>query len=242
MSLTISTVLFVRPRKYSAIILVCFVAIASVLGCSGGGGGGGGSSDSGSETGVRVLHAAIDAAPVDVASSLTPDLVSEGSRFAVSNFYHELPGGAQTVSLVRARTPGRVVASAPVVVNSASKLSFFIYGDSQFGLDSRVLEDSFPSQFQGSLLRLVNGTTGASKINSVITSAAGAAVAVSTSYGDASKYVAVTPGVVTVSSSRAADGASVNSTSLVLEEGRAYTVLIAGQVGYFVKGVVYDDN
>jgi hypothetical protein len=219
-----------------------FCAALASSGCSGGGGGASGGSDSGSETGVRVLHAAIDAAPVDVVSSLSAEAVSTGSRFAVGSFYQELPHGAQTVSLRRAGDAGRVIASSSAVVDSSSKLSFFLFGDSDFGIQSKLLQDSFPEFFQGALLRIVNGTVGAAKINSVVSGSAGSPLAVATSYGTASNYLSVSPGIIAVSSARAADGASVNVTSLVAEEGRAYTLLIAGQVGYFVKGVVYSDK
>jgi hypothetical protein len=135
-----------------------------------------------------------------------------------------------------------VISSSSVVVDSSSKLSFLLFGDSDFGIQTKLLQDFFPEVFQGALLRIVNGTVGAAKINSVVSGSVATPLAVATSYGTASQYISVSPGALTVSSARAVDGAPVNSASLVVEEGRAYTLLIAGQAGYYVKGVVYSDN
>jgi hypothetical protein len=45
-----------------------------------------------------------------------------------------------------------------------------------------------------------------------------------------------------VSTSRIADGQPASSNVLVAEQGKAYTVLVAGEIGYYSKGVIYTDN
>lgn len=53
-------------------LLVCSVLL-SACGGGGGGGGGGESDDSSSDSGVRILHAAIDGSPMDLLSSGSPE-------------------------------------------------------------------------------------------------------------------------------------------------------------------------
>jgi Domain of unknown function (DUF4397) len=222
-----------KSSFYSLIIL------ASMLTACGGGGGGGGSSAGGEVgTGIRVLHAAIDVVPVDVISTAAQGVIVSQAVFAASSSYRSLPSGTQVLSLTTAFNSTQVIATFNLDVSSDSRQSIVLYGDNQSrGTETKLLNDQLPESFTGGLIRVVNGATGASAL-SVSTPTDSLTV----DFGASSQYVKVTPGVVQVVSRVALDGAIVTTNALTVEEGRAYTVLIAGEVGYYAKGVVFSDN
>lgn len=223
-------------------LVASLVTLSTLTGCGSGGGGGGEGSNSGSSTGVRVLHAAIDAAPVDVSTVGGTKSISEGNRFAVSNPYHEAPKGEQVLTILRAKTAASVITTIPASITSDSKLSVLFYGDSSKGLQRRLLSDQFPESFTGSLIRVVHGANGAAAVRVAISSSGGASASATTAFGEATEYLSIPAGVATITSSRVADNRAVNSVSIPVEEGRAYTLLLAGEINYYVKGVVYSDN
>jgi len=222
-----------KSSFYSLIIL------ASMLTACGGGGGGGGSSAGGEVgTGIRVLHAAIDVVPVDVISTAAQGVIVSQAVFAASSSYRSLPSGTQVLSLTTAFNSTQVIATFNLDVSSDSRQSIVLYGDNQSrGTETKLLNDQLPESFTGGLIRVVNGATGASAL-SVSTPTDSLTV----DFGASSQYVNATPGVVQVVSRVALDGAIVTTNALTVEEGRAYTVLIAGEVGYYAKGVVFSDN
>ena len=222
-----------KSSFYSLIIL------ASMLTACGGGGGGGGSSAGGEVgTGIRVLHAAIDVVPVDVISTAKEGVIVSQAVFAASSSYRSLPSGTQVLSLTTAFNSTQVIATFNLDVSSDSRQSIVLYGDNQSrGTETKLLNDQLPESFTGGLIRVVNGATGASAL-SVSTPTDSLTV----DFGASSQYVNATPGVVQVVSRVALDGSTVTTNALTVEEGRAYTVLIAGEVGYYAKGVVFSDN
>ena len=223
-----------KSSFYSLIIL------ASMLTACGGGGGGGGGSSAGGEvgTGIRVLHAAIDVVPVDVISTATEGVIVSQAVFAASSSYRSLPSGTQVLSLTTAFNSTQVIATFNLDVSSDSRQSIVLYGDNQSrGTETKLLNDQLPESFTGGLIRIVNGATGAAAL-SVSTPTDSLTV----DFGASSQYVNATPGVVQVVSRVALDGSTVTTNALTVEEGRAYTVLIAGEVGYYAKGVVFSDN
>ena len=222
-----------KSSFYSLIIL------ASMLTACGGGGGGGGSSAGGEVgTGIRVLHAAIDVVPVDVISTAKEGVIVPQAVFAVSSSYRSLPRGTQVLSLTTAFNRTKVIATFNLDVSSDSRHSIVLYGDNQSrGTETKLLNDQLPESFTGGLIRIVNGATGAAAL-SVSTPTDNLTV----DFGASSQYVNATPGVVQVVSRVALDGSTVTTNALTVEEGRAYTVLIAGEVGYYAKGVVFSDN
>ncbi len=216
------------------------VGAFSLVAC--GGGGGGGSTESSSATGVRVLHAAIDAAPVDVVVTGSPAPVARRAVFALDNRYHALPSGAINLQLTRTATPATVIGSFPVTADSESKFSILLYGDnSTFGLRTTLLADETPSQSSSAHVRVVDGVTGAAAIV-VNFSADSGGEGVEVAFGQAGEYLPVAAGPVKIRASRAADARAIASSSVTLEPGRAYTYLVAGEVDYFVKGVLLADN
>lgn len=225
-------------RIVSSKIVGVIIGLIGLSAC-GGGGGGGGDSEGGSEYGVRVLHGAIDAAPVDVISSARSGLVVSQAVFAGSKGYGSLPSGAQSLTLTRTLSPSQVVASFDATVESQDRYSLLLYGDSQtFGLRTRLIKDDVPSDVSGASIRVVNGATGASSVIVAFSGGAGTEV----EFGQNSQYLSISSGTITVRSTRRSDGAVVTSANVSLEEGAAYTYLIAGQVGYYTKGVLFRDR
>lgn len=221
----------------------CLLTCLTVVSACGGGGGGSDSGSSsgdagGSPDGIRVLHGAIDAAPVDLISSLNGSTLVSQVTFAGDKSYRRAPSGSQVFSLTRAFSPSQVVATVAADVASGGRYSVLLYGDVEtFGLRTSLIEDVVPSEFSGSLIRFVNGVTGASAVQ-----ASGGEARATVAFGGASDYLGVSPGAdVPVVVVRSADGAPAVSSRVSLSEGGAYTFLIAGEVSFYVKGVLFRD-
>jgi hypothetical protein len=236
------TVIRIIVGKTVAVSAV-FALTVGLTACGGGGGGGGSSSGGGgsdSSSGVRVLHAAIDGLPVDVVSSARGGAVTSKIFFADKKGYRGLSSGAQSLSLVSSLNAGDVVASFDVTSSGDDAYSILLYGSlGGSGLRVKLIEDAAPEDFSGALVRFVHGVAGAS---SVIVNAVGGEGPQQVSLGSVSDYIAVAPGSVRLTASRGADSQRLMSITEDLEEGGAYTVLVAGEAGYYTKGVLFRDR
>lgn len=214
------------------------VAVASgVCACGGGGGNGGGGATGG--TGVRVLHASIDSVPVDVISSSSSSVVVSQAMFGASDDYQSLRQGSQILSLTKAFNLSQVIGSFRVDYVEGARHSILLYGDhGAFGVRTALLSDDFPASFSGSLLRVVDGVTGAASL----TVSASGATQLLVGFGEASDYVAVPSGAVTVQAVRSTDQRPAATAVIAAQSGKAYTVLVAGELGYYTKAVVLIDN
>jgi hypothetical protein len=229
-----------RPVLIS--VLTAFVISFSACGGGGGGGGGGGNDQYSSATGVRVLHAAIDATPVDVFVDGVPEAVAKKAVFGLNNGYNALPSGLLNLTMTRTSTPSVVVDKAQVAVDSDSRVSILLYGDNAtFGLRATVLTDGAPEDRSNARVRIVDGVTAAAEIVGTVSSGVEER-SVNVKFGEASDYLAVPPGVATLQVVRAADGRFVASTTATLEAGKEYTYLVAGEVQFFVKGLLLTDR
>lgn len=227
-------------RLCSVRFAITLVTALAATAC-GGGGGGGGSGDGGSDSadGVRVLHGSIDAAPVDVVSSVSSSAVVSQAVFAGSKGYRSLRSGAQVLSLTRALNPGDVIASFNESITKGGRYSILLYGDGEtFGLRTRLIVDEVPASISGVAVRVVNGVTGAATLAVSISGGGSESVG----FGQNSQYIETSAGAVTISTARAADGRAVSSLTRTLEAGHAYTVLVAGEIGYYVKSVLFTDK
>lgn len=222
--------------RLTTITMSLFTALA--VGCGGGGGGGDVS------TGVRVLHGAVDAAPVDVYATGQIEPLVRGSAFAIASNYAALPEGPLSLSITRAMTPTTVVGSDTLTVQSGERYSVLVYGDNTtFGLRTRVLSDAVPVELSGNTaLRVVDAATGAAAINVFVSAGRSSDPFASVSFGSASPYRAIAEGSTRITAVRAADGRTLGSILTDLQPGKAYTVLFAGEAEYYVKGVLYEDN
>lgn len=220
------------------------LALSLLAACGGGGGGsssgnGGGSAGNDSSEGVRVLHASVDAAPVDVISSAGSAPVVSQQFFAGEKGYRSLPGGAQVLSLTRTLNRADVLATFSVDTTSNSRYSILFYGDLQnVGLRTRLIEDKVPDDISGAVIRIVNGVVGAAALQVAVTSTDQQLVG----FGQNSEYLSTSTGQVRVEARRAADGLSAGSLVINAQAGRAYTVLFAGEAGFYTKAVLFTDR
>lgn len=219
-------------------------ALATLAACGGGGGGsgsggGGGNSEGDSSYGVRALHAVIDGAPVDIVSSASSSPLLSRQFFAGEKGYRSLPSAAQTLSLTRTGAPGDVYGSFAVSSENKERYSVLFYGDnSTFGLRSRLIKDEPPSSGGVTSLRVVNGLTRAAEV----TVSVGGAPSEVVTFGQNTMYIPTGGGAVNVSVVRSADGYPVYTGPIELQPGKAYTLLLAGELGYYVKSVLFTDS
>jgi hypothetical protein len=228
-------------KKLAFLVLTTTFSLSA---CGGGGGGGGGGGSA--PRGVRILHGAIDAAPIDVYTSLSPGAVIQRSAFGSTQVYSLLPEGPQTLTVTRAKTPSVEIRSFNVDVQSRQKMTLVLFGDNQqFGLSTRLLTDEVPEERgEGALLRVFDGMTGASELlvsigvpNAPRNQNTNARV----SYGNATPYLSTPSGIVRVTVQRAADAKIVSSVDVTLSAGEAYTLLVGGEADYYVKSSLYAD-
>jgi len=218
------------------------LAIALLVGCGGGGGGsgdgaGGGGGGGSTETGIRVLHAAVDAPPVEIVAGGEATVV-QVARFAEAVGYEELSTGAQEVSLRRVGDVAGTVGAFAVTVARNERRSVLLFGEEETGLQTALLGDE-PGEIPAdkAVVRVVNGIASA---RAVAVTLGDAEAALDLDLGASSLYVPVSPGSTTVTvrdSSR-----PIFAGARALEAGRAYTLLLAGERGYFITATLLPDR
>lgn len=212
--------------------LVLFLLVS---GCSGGGSGSG---DAG-RTAVRVVHAAIDTAPLDVYSSETVGLISM-SRFAAQTRYYNARQGGQLFSLTVSGT-SRTVFSVPLTVVDGQRQTILVHGNrDSLGLRVSTFLDE-PGEISGgeSALRVVHALGGAAKLDCQL---AGAVICSGLDFGNASIYSKVKEGIGKITVRRVADRKVVFDSELAFESGKAYSLVVTGEEGYFVTAPLLLDN
>jgi hypothetical protein len=132
-----------------------------------------------------------------------------------------------------------VIDTVSVEASSGDRYTILLYGDNaSFGLRTKVMKDEIPEAGGNALLRVVNGVTQAADVTVSI----GSSPAQTITFGGNTDYVATPGGAVNVSAVRATDGSPVQSGPITLEAGKAYTLLLAGEVGYYVKSTLFVDG
>lgn len=229
-------VVFMLSKCFSRFFI--FVLSLSLCACGGGGGGGGGGSSA--RTGVRILHGAIDVTPLDLYSTVVDGLV-QTTKFASNNFYAGLPEGDQVLTATRALTPQAPAFSLPISVAKNQRQSLLVYGNTEsLGVRQNILNDDPGEVPTGSAaVRVVHALNGAAAINATF---AGQEITASTPFGSASAYVYLPPGIANLSVTRDSDKAVVFSGPHTVEDRKAYTFLITGEVNYLVVAPQYLDN
>ena len=222
--------------------LMIFSLYAGLLAsCGGGGGGGEGGSGASAATGVRILHAAIDHAPFGVYSSNKIDGAVQRARFGESTLYSALSTGEQVVSLSPAAVSSEVAASFTIDVKKHERRSVLVFGGEAFssGLQTRLLDDAHETPQAGSaLLRTVHGAYGASEFRVIVD---GNVFSAGIGFGEDNGYREISAGVHEISLYRATDGARIAGIAPILESGKAYTLLAAGHIGYFITTPLLED-
>jgi hypothetical protein len=221
-------------------LYISLLCIVSVFGACGGSGGPEGSS----QRGVRVLHASIEAAPVDLFSSVQEEaLVSQGF-FAGEARYIQLANEPQRLSVTRALSASNVVASLDVDGAQIEKSTILLYGDrGTLGLRVKLFDDVVPEAIEGGVVKFIHGLVGASAISVTGYQDGGILFETTLDFGEVSNYLDIPKeGNVELVVHRVVDGKLVESPSLAFEPGGAYTALVTGEVDYYTKTVLYRDN
>ena len=211
-----------------------------ILGCSGGGGGDeGGSSKGNARTGVRVLHTSMDLPPVSLSTTGKVGQTIFTTKFAEGTGFFELPEGDQTIS-VQSVDGGSGPFNFSVTVNDRDRLQVIVYGTREvFGVNATLLEAKNVDVPDGmSAIRVVHGVTGASNVRGSVGTEG---LSENVSLGSASKYLFVPAGDNLVKVLRAADSRILANQQARLEEGKAYTFVLSGEVDYLVVGALLED-
>lgn len=202
-------------------ILIGTVILGAVGGCSGGGGDGGGEGRT-TDTGVRIVHAAIDVEPVDL--RLT-DVALQRAHYAGVTQYVPFDKGAQTLILDRANAFGTTVANVPANLEKKTEYTLFMYGRVANGsFNVALLSDPVERPKAGlARVQLLHGFEGRGVLKG---SVAGAALT-PTNYARASGFIEVPSGPATITITDD-DGRNVASLNTELADRGELTVLVAG--------------
>lgn len=216
------------------ILTLCILGLVS---CGGGGSDSGGGGRS-AATGIRVLHGAIDASPVDLLSDVQG--LVETVRFGESPLYGALSPGQQTITLTRALTPTSQLFSAPLNVAKNSRFTLLLYGNREsIGLQSALFADS-PGEIpdQMSAVQVVHATVGAASVDALSDLGAFSS---GIPFGQSSGYQYIPSGQRTLTVRRSADRQTVARVSALLEAGRSYTLFATGEIDYYVHAPLIED-
>lgn len=217
--------------------LLAVISILLLVSCGGGGGGGGGSSPDARLYGARILHGAVEAAPIDLVSSLQG--IVQTAKFGESAGFAEFQSGNHVLNLYRTKDLTSSLFTRQVTNSKNQKHTVLFYGDrADFGLRSTLISEEFPEVPDGvSFVRIIHATVGAGSLQASLPSST-----IVAGFGSASTYATATPGPLSFSILRVSDKTRVDGVSFVAQEGKAYTIFVAGEVGYLVLTKVIEEN
>jgi len=213
-----------------------FLILLVLAGCGGGGSGGEGGTVS---TGVRMLHASIEASPVTLSSSVSEEYYATG-RFSLAAPYINLPTGEQVLSIRSAKSEGSDLFLLELNLERNKRHSALLFGSLENGLQANLFEDYSDRVNENEIaIRVVHGIAGASQIKA---SFGETEIAESVDYGSASDYTFLPYDSGELLIRRQADSRIVYAAFQEFAPGRAYTILASGEVDYLVLAPVYQDN
>ena len=221
-------------------IVVWFAALvlgAVSLGC-GGGGGGGESSSALPKTGLRVLHGAIAAAPVELWSAdANPQVVASGT-FALAADYAGLAKGAHLFTLREANNAAGPSIPYELTIVDQQRQTLLVYGGNGFPNTKQSVLEGYTGNLDPSqaAVRVVDALEGVAGLDALM-----AGNNLEASYGSASAYTIVSAGTVDLVVAEDGTGATIASRSFTVEGGKAYSVLVTGEWGYLVLATLYQD-
>ncbi len=219
---------------HKSVSVFLFAVLGALSACSGGGGGGG--DEAAGTRGVRVLHGAIEATPVDLIVDAATS--AHTIKYGEAGGYYELGEGQHLFQLSESKgTPGTLF-SRSVTNSGGQKFTLLFYGDrGTFGLRTTLLTESAPEVASGTgLIRVIDGAVGAASLTLSI-----GGVSTVANFGGASTYQDLAPAIYPYIIRRTSDGAVVAQGSVLIEEGKAYSIFIGGEVGYFITSKVLDE-
>lgn len=218
-----SAAIAAKTAVLTGIVLVC--------GCSGGGGGGSGGGGRTDDTAVRIVHGAIDQAPVDLS---VDGLFTATAKFGDSTQYVPVADGAHSFGLTAVNSPATVVGSLTGNLEKQTEYSLILFGKEEGGSFSVQL---VPDQ----VARPEKGFAAVRVIHSVasqgpLTVTANTTAIPETAFGKVSPFTTV-PSGATQFVVRNRDGGTIGTASAVIEDQGEITVLISGDQtlgAYFV--------
>lgn len=227
-------------KRYGWAALLCLLGIVVVTaGCGGGGGGGGGGgSSSFPSTGIRVLHGAIEAAPVDLWSGEASSKLLTTAAFALPVNYASTGSGEQVFTLRETGASQGGSVSFPIAIGKNERQTVLLYGLGSFGSVKHSVLAGFTAELGSGLvaLRLINALDGAATLQGSLGQGRGSLMA---GYGQASEYAQIQAGAVNLV--MASEGGTITSAAFTLEAGKAYSVLVTGERGYLALSKLYQD-
>ena len=169
----------------------------------------------------------------------------QDSIFAEPNGYNsQISTGLHAISIFARSNSVTPIFTTGISHQPELKHSFILHGDrGDFGLNFSVISEIVPTVPEGqSLVRVIHAATGASQLSvntSAVLSVSNSAIA---GFGGASEYVVINPGQNSIVINRVADLALFDTVSLNAESGKAYSIFVAGEFGYFVTSRVLLEN
>lgn len=214
------------------------LSLVFICGCGSGGGDGGGSRGS-ARTGARVLNTAIDLPPVSLSTSAKVGETISTVKFAEATGFAELPEGEQTISVQSVDG-----ASGPfkfsVSIQNQDRPQILVYGLRETnGINATLLEFKkleIPDGFAA--VRIAHGAAGAATIQGSVGVSELPAVV---SFGSASKYLFVATGTTLVKLTRSADSKVITNQQVQVDNRKAYTFVVSGELDYLVIGSLLED-
>ncbi|MDZ4785399.1 MAG: hypothetical protein SGJ02_04910 [bacterium] len=213
------------------------ISLLSLFSCGGGGGSG-----SGSSSGVRLINAGMDAPPATVISTLAGSEAPLATRFATTSDRFSAEAGSQRFLVNRGAIDGTTLASVSADYNPEIPSSLILFGDQDaLGLRVILLSDDAGEIPKGKVaIKVVHTLNKAAEINFALTSTLGNSSG-EVSYGQASSYQIIDPGLYRLSVSRSADNLQVISQEHTFLAGESYTIVVCGEVDFFVKAAQFVD-
>jgi hypothetical protein len=152
-----------RLLQVALSLSLCFF---TACGSGGGGGGSGGGNDGTrrtSGTGIRIIHGALDVAPVDL--KIGESYLNRGT-FMIPDFYSSVNKGTQNIILERANSPGVTYFSQPMELADKTEYSLILSGrTSRNTFAVTVLEEPVVRPDSGQArVQLVNALEGSSPL------------------------------------------------------------------------------
>ena len=208
-------------------------------GCGGGGGSGGGSGDAARPgTGFRVIQSNVDVSPVDV-------LVDGNTIPAAKAEYSKASGwiaggGVKNIILARANTNESVTTTSLSLADGDVK-TVLLYGDKKsFGVRVATLDDTLPTiSSESAAVRIIHGAVGAAQLSAT---ANGVLISAGTNFGAASKYIEVPVAAsAPIRVRRVTDNGILFDSTIALEAGHAYSIVLSGDTNFLATGRVLAD-
>lgn len=216
-------------------ILFGTAVIGAAVSCSGGGGDGGGEGRT-TDTGVRVIHAALDVEPVDL--RLT-DVSLQRAHYMDVTQYVPFEKGAQNLILDRANAFGTTVANVPATLEKKIEYTLFMFGRVSTGsFNVSLLSDPVERPKAGfARVQLLHGYEGRGVLKGTVSGAA----LTPTAFTRASGFVEVASGPANIVITDD-NGRTVASLTTELADRGELTVLVAGATDLGVNFVrLYND-